>query len=348
MVELRAPHPRRRTRRGLAPPGDFPRPPGQVWAIEVELTPKTATTHPNPMKAQLGATRARLVPDPERGPWVTRIFQWRVHEKLSLSGIAQRLHQQAAPTRDGKPWTIGARQQHPGQPQVHRPDRRRPDPQRRRRQNPGQRKVQAVPREHWTWAADGNEHPALVTMELWEAAQASAGSAATSPTTRTRARTGAPTTPARPHPLRPVPAPHGRQGQPRARPGRQYYYYTCPHNPANPRDQLKHPDHVRAAIRERVIHAALNQIIAGLLSADRADMLAAILPATAADHDQRNSSAPKNYNGRPPRTRPPKTDSSPSWPDGQRHQPHRQRHARAHHRPIQRPATPRPRPSKPS
>lgn len=37
--------------------------------------------------------------------------------------------------------------------------------------NPGQRKVKAVPREHWTWAADGNEHPALVSMELWEAAQ---------------------------------------------------------------------------------------------------------------------------------------------------------------------------------
>jgi hypothetical protein len=71
-------------------------------------------------------------------------------------------------------------------------------------------------------------------------------------------------------------------------PGKEYYYYTCPHNPANPRDQLRHPGHVRTAIRERVIHAAVNQIITGLLSADRADMLAAILPATAADHDQRD------------------------------------------------------------
>ena len=55
------------------------------------------TIHPNPMKAQMGATRARLIPDPERGPWVTRIFEWRVHEKLSLPGIAQRLHQRGAP-----------------------------------------------------------------------------------------------------------------------------------------------------------------------------------------------------------------------------------------------------------
>ena len=29
------------------------------------------TSHPNPMKQSMGATRARLVPDPERGPWVT-------------------------------------------------------------------------------------------------------------------------------------------------------------------------------------------------------------------------------------------------------------------------------------
>ncbi len=34
--------------------------------------------HPNPIKANMGATRARLVPDPERGPWVTRIYEWRV------------------------------------------------------------------------------------------------------------------------------------------------------------------------------------------------------------------------------------------------------------------------------
>jgi hypothetical protein len=70
-------------------------------------------------------------------------------------------------------------------------------------------------------------------------------------------------------------------------PGKEYYYYTCPHNPANPRE-LKHQGHVRAAIRERVIHAAVTQIITGLLSADRADMLAAILPSTAGGHDQRN------------------------------------------------------------
>ena len=31
--------------------------------------------------------------------------------------------------------------------------------------------IRRVQREHWTWTADENQHPALVSMELWEAAQ---------------------------------------------------------------------------------------------------------------------------------------------------------------------------------
>ena len=66
------------------------------------------TIHPNPMKASMGATRARLVPDPERGPWVTRIYEWRVYEKLDCNGIARRLTQMGAPARDGRPWDYQA------------------------------------------------------------------------------------------------------------------------------------------------------------------------------------------------------------------------------------------------
>ena len=60
------------------------------------------STHPNPIKANMGATRARLVPDPERGPWVTRIYEWRVYEKLSRLTIARRLDQgrRAVPGRE--------------------------------------------------------------------------------------------------------------------------------------------------------------------------------------------------------------------------------------------------------
>ena len=66
------------------------------------------TPHPNPMKQSMGATRARLVPDPERGPWVTRMFEWRVYEQLDCNGIARRLTELGAPSRDGRPWDYGS------------------------------------------------------------------------------------------------------------------------------------------------------------------------------------------------------------------------------------------------
>jgi hypothetical protein len=70
------------------------------------------------------------------------------------------------------------------------------------------------------------------------------------------------------------------KGNPGRAPGKEYYYYyVCPHNPSSPRDAQQHPAHVRAAIRERVIHAAVDDIISGLMSADRRAMLAAVLPA---------------------------------------------------------------------
>jgi hypothetical protein len=68
-------------------------------------------------------------------------------------------------------------------------------------------------------------------------------------------------------------------------PGKDYYY-VCPHNPNNPRDHQHHPGHVRAGVRERVIHAAVDGIITTLLSRDRREALAAILPATQHQHDQ--------------------------------------------------------------
>jgi hypothetical protein len=147
-----------------------------------------------------------------------------------------------------------------------------------------------VPREHWTWAADGNEHPALVTMELWEAAQVIGRQRGNVADHQDQGRNGRVDYPLRAR-IRCAQCQRRMAGKanPGRAPGKQYYYYTCPHNPGNPRDQLKHPGHVRAAIRERVIHTAVNQIITGLLSADRADMLAAILPTSAADHDQRDN-----------------------------------------------------------
>ena len=115
--------------------------------------------HPNPMKASMGATRARLVIDPERGPWITRIFGWRVDEALSVPGIARRLTELGAPSPDGKAWS-------PGPSATSWPTRSTPGgwcsaaprntgPTRRK----GERKIRRLPREYWTWAGDDNTHP---------------------------------------------------------------------------------------------------------------------------------------------------------------------------------------------
>jgi DNA invertase Pin-like site-specific DNA recombinase len=236
------------------------------------------TPHPNPMKASMGATRARLIADPERGPWVTKMFAWRVDEKLDCNGIARRLTEHGAPTRDGRPWDyqtvyqILRNPKYTGRIVIGR-TRNAGDSSR-----PGERKRRPVPREQWTWAAEGNEHPALVPLEVWEAAQ---------DTGRKRGSVQDHTAP-----------PAGKNIYPlRSRitcnqckrrmcgltaPGTSRTYYVCPHNPGNPRHAANCPGHVRAAFRDTVIYAAVDNILAGLLGHDRPAMLASRIPATQA------------------------------------------------------------------
>jgi hypothetical protein len=150
--------------------------------------------------------------------------------------------------------------------------------------------MRPVPREHWTWASEDNAHPSLVSMELWEAAQQVGRQRGNVADYREQGTNGRADYPLRAR-IRCAQCNrrmcghlvHGRG------PGKEYYYYVCPHNPSSPRDQQQHPGHVRAAVRERVIHAAADHIISRLLSGDRAEMLAAILPATQTEHDQRNA-----------------------------------------------------------
>jgi DNA invertase Pin-like site-specific DNA recombinase len=247
------------------------------------------STHPNPLKASMGATRARLVPDPERGPWVTRMFQWRVYEKLSLSGIARRLTAQGAPSPDGKPWspaTVNGILRNPkytGKVVIGRTRNAGPS------QRKGERKVRAVPREHWTWAGDDHDHPALVSMELWEAAQ---------DTGRQRGSVADHTAPpavARAYPLRArilcmqCQRRMAAKTYPGRTAGKTYTYYVCPHNPNNPRHAAARPGHIRAAIKEETITAGLAAFMDDyLLGHDRAAMLANILPATAAGQASRD------------------------------------------------------------
>ncbi len=126
------------------------------------------TPHPNPMKASMGATRARLVRHPDQADWVTRMFDWRVYEKLSVSGIARRLTERGAPPRGrSRAWstsTVNAILRNPkytgrivlGRTTNTGPTRRK-----------GDLKVIRLPREYWTWAADQNAHEALTDMDTW-------------------------------------------------------------------------------------------------------------------------------------------------------------------------------------
>ncbi|MFY9649331.1 MAG: recombinase family protein [Trebonia sp.] len=54
--------------------------------------------HPVPMKAGQGRVRTRLAVDSQAGPWVTRMFEWRVLEQLSREAIAGRLEAAGVPS----------------------------------------------------------------------------------------------------------------------------------------------------------------------------------------------------------------------------------------------------------
>jgi DNA invertase Pin-like site-specific DNA recombinase len=126
--------------------------------------------HPVPVKASQGRTKTRLAVDPQAGPWVTQMYEWRVYENLSRDAIALRLDAAGAPSPDGEGWhptavgKILANPKYTGY-MVYGRTRNTGKSQRA-----GQRKVRAVPRDQRTWSPEPS-HPALVSRELWDAAQ---------------------------------------------------------------------------------------------------------------------------------------------------------------------------------
>ena len=249
------------------------------------------STHPNPIKASMGATRARLVPDPETGPWVTRIYEWRVYEKLSRIAIARRLARAGAPSPDGKGWGPSAvahilkNPKYTGRVVLGR-TRNTGTGQRK-----GERKVRDVPRAYWTWADEANRHPELVSMDLWEKAQAIGAERGNVRDTEHQTPASATRT------LYPLRARircnqcqrrmHGIT-RPSRIPGKTYTYYLCPHNPKNPRHAQAHPQHARTCVNEEIITAALAGFMDDyLLGHDRAAMLQVQLPAGAAEQAER-------------------------------------------------------------
>src|ERR1017187_5883402 len=76
--------------------------------------------------------------------------------------------------------------------------------------------------------------------------------------------------------------------RPSRKPGQNYIYYLCPHNPKNPRHAQAHPKHGRISVKEEIITAALARFMdTYLLGHDRAAMLQVQLPAGAAGQAER-------------------------------------------------------------
>ena len=229
-------------------------------------TRPSAAPTPTPIKATMGATRARLIPDPERGPWVTRIYEWRVLRSCRCLTIARRLDRAGAPSPDGNGWSPARRRPHPEKPQVHRPRGARPDPQHRHR--PAQGRTQSPPRAPRLLDLGRRRATGTPNSSTWTCGKGprrSGPSAATSatPSTRPRPAPAAPCT-------RCGPASAANQCQRRmhgiTRPGRTpgarpYIYYLCPHDPKNPRHAQAHPEHPRTSVNEEIITAALAQFM---------------------------------------------------------------------------------------
>jgi site-specific DNA recombinase len=236
--------------------------------------------HPAPAKAAQGRTKSRLLPDPARAPVVALIFHWRVDLKLSIPAIVNRLNTDPAayPAPDGKPgWTkrgVVALLSNPKYTGYMVYGRTRTQ---------AGHKPRPVPPDQWIWSPEP-VHPAIIDRATWDKAQTTGAE---------RGNVADPGTPTR----------HGHRYLLRSRlrcrlcqrrmcgiwkPGHHgdiTIYYRCPHDTANPRHRAAHPDHPPVSVREDAMLAALatffDQYVFGH---DRAALLSAQLPASAADH----------------------------------------------------------------
>ncbi len=248
--------------------------------------------HPPPAKAAQGRTKSRLILDPDRAPIVAQIFHWRVTDRLGVPTITARLgvptitaRLNADPAAYPPPapggWSktavaaILANPKYTGHMVFGRT-----------RKQVGQRKARPMPLEQWIWSPEP-VHPAIVDRDTWNQAQTIG---------RERGNVRDPEMPA---------TRAGRRYILRSRvrcricqrrmcgiwrpstTGATLVYYRCPHDWANPKHAADHPDHPPVAVREDALMTALagffDQYIFGH---DRAQLLAAQLPANQADHDQ--------------------------------------------------------------
>ncbi len=247
-------------------------------------------THPSPIKASQGLTKTRLAVDPVRGPVVTQIFTWRTAGQLAVPTITGRLNADPAayPSPDDAGWTPASVAWILGNPKYTGYmvfGRKRTVNGKKRR----------VPPSEWLWSPEPS-HPALIDRATWDAAQTIAGQRGNTRDTET-----ATTQPGRRYPLRARIRCNACQRRMHGitrhdRQGRPYSYYICSHDPANPRLVAQYPDHGRVSLREDTINRAVAAFIAErILGPDRKAMLAAALPADAADHAARQAQAADHF-----------------------------------------------------
>jgi len=140
-----------------------------------------------------------------------------------------------------------------------------------------------VPRDQWIWSP-APVHPALVDRATWDEAQRIGGERG-----NTRDAETPTSQPGRRYILRSMV--RCRICQRRmcgtwrtSSTGTRYVYYRCPHDPANPRHAAAHPDHPHVSVREDTLMDALSFQFFDryVFGHDRAELLAAQIPATAA------------------------------------------------------------------
>ena len=248
--------------------------------------------HPVPYKAAQGRTKTRLILDPDRAPAIADIFTWRTRDKLGCYAITQRLA--ADPGRYPPPAKTGTWTETAVYSILRNPKYTGHMVFGRTRATPGGRSIQ-VPQDQWLWSPEPT-HPAIITREVWDAAQAIGAEHSTSrddPSQNTHRQTRR-TYVLRSH-VRCRSCKRRMSGITRTAPrywadGPDYSntYYTCQHNPADPRHTVPdgHPrtisvreDHLLEAIADFFTHRVFGP--------DRAALLAADLPATAADDQAR-------------------------------------------------------------
>ncbi|MGI9004932.1 MAG: recombinase family protein [Streptosporangiaceae bacterium] len=252
--------------------------------------------HPNPVKAAQGATKTRLMTDPDKAAVVKQIYAWRVTDRLGCTTIAARLN--TDPLKYPPPGRAGCWQVSVLARILANPKYTGHMAYGRTRTLAGQR-GRNVPPDQWLWSPEP-AHPAIIARPMWDAAQTAGRDHGTS-----RDNTGLSAHPAakRTYTLRGLI--RCRECQRRMtghtkRPQRQdggTTYYACPHDPANPRHAQTSPGHpVSVLVREDILMEVIGQFLdTRIFGPDRSALLRAALPAGAADAARRNQAAADRY-----------------------------------------------------